>query len=438
MKRLDWEVFAEELFGLMTRALSGLEFADGDEVYVVVMYGVYRELDGLISLPLLALNTTAAGAPADAKGFWGERWNPPDWEVTEIELGEGASALERALVAEATRGSQRAWEATWSRYHEVVLTLTHRLVGWSAQNLPLAPDAVVFWFDAEGGPELAAETIPQELFGRLFAPQVQKAMDMTALSKLPRREQAAYLVTRFGVYEGITSEDAQRRLRWLGRTAVPALMGVLDDPEVGWMAAKLLGHIEKPTKKMIAALRSGAAQSFWHPTALGMLGDDAWLAEQDPEVAAVGLTARMKAISGLNPTPPLDYGALEAWLEGASEEAVARVEAELEPGQSYVTIRARDVDEALRGLGSAHAVVRWHAASVLGDRTLGKKAAARVPGALAEALSDGHPFVRRLSALSLGWWRAKGAPFEDALAALSESDPDETVRWAATHALTHF
>jgi HEAT repeat protein len=434
VRRFDWGGFEEELLGVTTRALSRLELGEGERVYAVAPYGVYRELDGLISLPLLALNTASAGAPADAQGFWGERWNPPDWSRPEIDLGDEAAALEEALVAEATRGSQRVWEDTWARYHEVVLGVTRGLGEWAAGNLPLTDDAVVFWFDAEGGPELAAETIPRELFSRLFAPQVQQELDMTALSKRPRREQAAYLVTRLGRYDGIDTERAQERLRWLGTAAIPALLGVLDDPEVGWTAAKLLGHLDAPSKKVIAALRAGVELSLWHPMALGMLGDHAWLAGQEAEVAVLGLTARLKAITGLHPAPRLDYAHLEAWLDGAEPEAVARAERELEPGRGYMKIKAKDVDEALRGLASPHAVVRWHAASVLGDRALGKRAAARVPPALAVALEDPHPFVRRLSVLSLGWWRAAAAPHRDAMARLAE-DPDETVRGVVGYAL---
>ncbi len=435
--RLDWSRFEEAWFGLIVQALMGLELGE-ERLYAVALHGVYQELDGMITLPLLAANTQAAGAPADAQGFWGERWNPPDWAYADVPLGEEVSALEQELLAEATRGSQRVWYDTWACFQGVVSQVTHRLVDWAAENLPLTEDAVVYWFDAEGGPELAAETIPGDVFARLFAPQVRKQMDMTELSKRPRREQAAYLVTRLGKYDGITSEDAQRRLQWLGKTAAPALLSVLDDPDVGWVAAKLLGHLEKPSKKVIAALRAGVAQTLWHPLALGMLGDDVWLATQDVEVAVLGLTARMKAITGLHPKPELSYGALEAWLDGADPEGVARVERELAPGQSYMDIKARDVDEALRGLTSPHAVVRWHAASVLGNRALGKKAAARVPAALAAALEGAHPYVRRLSVLSLGWWKAAGAPYRAEVERLAEDDPDETVRGAAQHALGSF
>jgi len=89
------------------------------------------------------------------------------------------------------------------------------------------------------------------------------------------------------------------------------------------------------------------------------------------------------------------------------------------------------VTEALSGLSSKHAIVRWHAASVLGERRLGVAAGKRILPALQRALSDAHPTVRRLAVLSILAWKGAAKPYLAAIDAL-RSDPDESVRDVAT------
>jgi hypothetical protein len=242
------------------------------------------------------------------------------------------------------------------------------------------------------------------------------------------------LVRRFGKFEGITTEQAQRELVSIGAPAVDALVAALGQRKDGWTAAKVLGEIGVSRPDVIAALRSYAGRSFWHAMALGMLGDHEWLAAQPPAVAVPGLTARLRAITQGGPPRPIDYRPLEAYLAGRGAGARAQVEKTLEPGSSYVQPRKEDVDEALRGLGSEHAVVRWHAAALLGDRGLGAAAGKRIVPALAALLADPHRLVRRLAVLSLADWREAARPYQRQMAAL-RGDPDETVARVARHVI---
>jgi hypothetical protein len=77
-------------------------------------------------------------------------------------------------------------------------------------------------------------------------------------------------------------------------------------------------------------------------------------------------------------------------------------------------IGAAEVNEALRGTGSPHALVRRHVVTVLGERRLGAAAGHRILPVLARsAADDPDPVVRRLSVLGLRWWRRQGRAYLD-------------------------
>lgn len=89
-----------------------------------------------------------------------------------------------------------------------------------------------------------------------------------------------------------------------------------------------------------------------------------------------------------------------------------------------------DVDEALRALSSAHAVVRWQAAGALGQRELGKRVGARAVPALARLFDDPDARVRRLAILSFAAWRPAVGPHRAALERRCDDD-DAVVRQTA-------
>jgi hypothetical protein len=431
---LDWSAFEGELHAELVRALTRLARSNRTtEFYALALYGVYRELDRTLTLPLLAAASVDTGAPADALGFWGARWNPPDWEFSEIDLRKRPTLrLERVLTTEATRGSQAHFRRVEARYFRVLTRLAKRLRDEAPSLLRVSADFVAFVFDAEGGPELAAKSIPKRRFEALFAAQIEHRAAEHELAALEPATRAAYLVTRFDKFEGISTEDAQRELLTLGASAVPALLEVVSDAKVGWTAAKLLGQIGHVSPDVTRALRDRAPSSFWHAMALGVLGDQDWLAAQPPKVAVPGLCAPFRAITKANVA--LDYAPLERYLDRAEPAIRKQVEDELAPGSSYNTITKIDVAEALRGLASEHAVIRWHAANLLGDRGLGPAAGKAALPALAEALRDPHPIVRRLAVLAISYWKAAAKPYWTQIEALRE-DRNATVRTIVAHVL---
>lgn len=429
----DWTHLEEEILAYGLSALRTLDVQPDDPLYAVAFYGVYRELDGVISLPIIAANTRSAGAAPDEAGFWGARWSPADWKYTEVVSPTGHErmlALEKALTAYATRGTQSQWQGTLERFERVLVRTTRRLRDALSELHPTTDDVVVFWFDAEGGMPLAARTIPKSLVRRHFAPQVERSRALEATFESGDAERAALLVTRFGLFEGIDHETAQRELLAMGAPAIPALLSALDGAH-GWTAAQVLGQIGKATPEVLTALRARAERRPWFPLALGMLGDHAWLIAQPPAIAATGLAARLRAIGyrDISP-PPIDYDPIELYLGGDDEARTAMMEEELEPGKSFIDARPSDVDALLGGLKSAHPVIRWHAASLCGDRSLGKRAGKRVMPALVKVLEDPHPFVRRLAVFALGQWRAAARPHRAAIEALIDDDVELVGRLA--------
>ena len=115
--------------------------------------------------------------------------------------------------------------------------------------------------------------------------------------------------------------------------------------------------------------------------------------------------------------------------------AAARASQELAPGRRCCHITADEAPTALEALRSDHALVRSHAARVLGDHRPGRRLAKGELEALVQAaLIDAEPDVRRLAALGVEYWKKTGAKYKDRLEPLLE-DPDEKVRDIARYLL---
>lgn len=130
--------------------------------------------------------------------------------------------------------------------------------------------------------------------------------------------------------------------------------------------------------------------------------------------------------------PRLDYRPLQDVIERWPAYIPALAE-ELGPGRGYCDITVDEVDEAIRGLTSPHAVIRRHAVCVLGERRLGAAVARRVLPPLGQAVSeDPDATVRRLAILSLLRWRKD---FQRYVNVVREAlnDPAAEVREAAAY-----
>jgi hypothetical protein len=425
----DWRGLERGILEELARALRAMaRQLDDSPVYAVALHGVYRELDGALTLPELAASTERTGAKSDDRGFWGARWSPPDWRYQASIRTSVRARVEKQLTAEATRSSQQHWRRTEARYFALLLAVATRLGAVARKELAVSRDFVAFWHDEEGAAALARKTIPARTFARLFAPQLAEQAARRAVQAKPPSARAAALAAQLGT---AGSETASRDLVRLGARAVPALVAVLDDAEAAGSAARLLGMIGVANPSTLEALRARIGDGYWPAASLGYLGDFDWLLANGDEGSIVtALTTALRAWKAV----PLAYLRLEAFLEGASRTARRSVERELAPGASYVEIKSRDVPEALRGLASKHAVVRWHAASVLGERSLGAANGKRILPALERALADRHPLVRRMAVLSISRWKAAAGPHLAAIEKLLH-DRDATVRDTAAYVL---
>jgi hypothetical protein len=145
---------------------------------------------------------------------------------------------------------------------------------------------------------------------------------------------------------------------------------------------------------------------------LAFLGDGAFLVERaraGSRNAITGICGALRAFadqaqkeSGERiPLGPA-YGWLQSLLDSGDDSQQRAIESELKPGTGFrAEIDALDLDALLAALTSRHAVIRWHAAGVLGDMKLPKKQARPVVDALIPLIADRSAFVRRLAMLAL-------------------------------------
>ena len=203
----------------------------------------------------------------------------------------------------------------------------------------------------------------------------------------------------------------------MGSAAIPAVIPLLSQKNDAYRGAKLLADIGIADGAAIDALsvalsKTRGPDQIWVAAALSRLGGLdlvlARVADLLPEVVVGAVKAPYTAFRDHTANPrPLDYEPLEGFLSGYPEMALL-LEKELAPGSSYCEIEAPEADEAIRGLSSAHALVRQHAVCVVGARRLGDEVGARVIPLLTRLeTADPDADVRRLAGLSLSDWKVQ-------------------------------
>jgi hypothetical protein len=392
---LNWEALQE---ALQTALLEVVLAGAGGPWRAVALSELYAETDGVIEAPALFLNDD--GEDMGAPGNWEtvlHTWAPEPWI--------------KALTAEACSGPVSHWEDIFARYRDVLAQIC--VATGARLCIPV--------FYVEHGSryeEMLARCLAPSQLRSLFPEVVARQAERTRVSALPPGEQIAHYVSRLNRYDGlINSEEAQKALFGFGPAAIPALLPLLRQCEHAWLAAKLLADIGVPDDMVISALSAAVAAStsdspaqLWSCRALAQLDRlDLVLAgasDLSREAVATAVAVRYK-YHGAYPLS-LDYRPLEEFLS-ANKAIAPAVAEELKPGTSYCEISPADLPEALRGTTSTHVLVRKHAVCVLGERRLGD-AVGRViiPQLRAIAETDPDSEVRRLTALSLKWWKADG------------------------------
>lgn len=485
----DWKALEQTLLDAYLRqALQFLADHPSERIYAFALTGLYREEDGPIYLPTLACNSEQAYIedhadslePDDAPDHLGHlRFNPPDWrwpdladEAPDLQL----RAAEEALMAEANASTVAHWTRTEGRLIKSLSKVCKALSKALKQSPagPLLTRDFIVWLDLPGdeeGVDAARQCLGDKMFARIFSGNDENALERRRVAALPLAQQLRYhigcLLGRPDEAVGLSRERA-RALRESaqdalfligGADAAHALVPVLDVPDEQWRAAFMLARIGHRDDTVIAALRGHllalhrhkayGADFNWCANALAGLGDSEWLLARlddqpplDASHVAGGIAYPYQAWNSHDNTHPiaLDYRPLESALAHAQAAALGKaLQHELEPGVGYCTLRAGDVNEVLRGLESPCALIRLHAAAIMGERRLGTHAAPRLLPALAECiLKDPEPKVRRLALLSMQDWKQAATPWSDAVARVAENDDSPEVRQMAAALLRTF
>ena len=388
----DWKGFEAALLDALLAAAA----SDGP-YRAAALSDLYAETDGIITAPMLGLNTD--GEQMDS---------PPDWEFF-IDDWAPNSWVE-ALTAEACSGTVEHWQTTFERYQDVLARICRR----ASARLGIP----VFYIEHSRYEEMLGRCLTPAQLAELFPEVVAAQVERARVAALPLDERLAYYVSRLDRFDGlIGSEEAENALCALGSEAIPALLPLLGQAGRAVWAAILLAKIGLPTDPAITGLSAAVAKSIpdspdqlWSCRTLAQLDRlDLVLANAStlsPDALATAVAARYTAFRDYGAHPlSLDYSPLEDFLRGYPEIA-PKVADELAPGRSYCTIAIREVPEAMRGTTSPHPVVRKHAVCVLGDRALGESIGAQViPLLRSIAQLDPDSDVRRLAALSLEWWK---------------------------------
>ncbi|MBO2449160.1 DUF4303 domain-containing protein [Actinomadura barringtoniae] len=434
---MDWAAFEDELVaGVVAKVTERAGQASG--LYAAVLGEIYAETDGLIRLPMLGANSEE-----ELAGDEDLRWSLPDWDtVWESWLPEDRwSQWERALTDEAGRSTTRHWERTFTKYLNVLTRVCKRArKDLRTTGVTDREFVVVVLTNDQDEERLLRRVLGVRELYRLFPAYDRAAAWIAEVEAQAPADRAPIYVRALDDWDGpLGRENAQKALRELGPAALPALTELLSQGPDRWRAAKLIADIGCASDEVIEALTralkdtTGPDES-WVAVALSRLGRlDVVLADSalsgGTVVSAVAAPYRSFRDHAAAP-PPLDYGPLERFLTGHPRQNDAVAE-ELRPGSGYCTIRAEEVGAAIDALRSPHPVTRRHAASVLGERSLGKAVGRQVtPHLSTTAVDDPDATVRRLAILSLQYWKQDARHCADAgRRALHDPEPD--VRAAA-------
>lgn len=425
---MNWQQLEDSFFRTAKRVIGRTLRENADETfYAVAIHESYRELDGPIAFPWLALNTLENLPQEDALGL---KHNPPDWKWPDLDVT--TQELERLwdqLQIEANRSTQAHWLRTEKRFVATIVRIVKRLYKEFKNHPRASDDFFCFFADEHGGLDLLKKCLPKKLLMHHFGEAFEAEAEREATVSSP-------VADRFERFRE-TLWDFDDELVAMGAEAIDFALGELAAENEPNTAARILGRIGIADSKVISVLRDEVLNSRRSAgssaQALAMLGESDWLfAQTDSEEtranAIGGLVTRLRIGGNQGAEPvPLDYRPLEKILQKRCPKCDVIAAEELKPGSSYVDITKEDADEAVRGMQSEFVTIRQHAVCVAGERKLGAAAGKKLLPAIVERFGDEVPNVRRLAILALSYWKAAARPYHEEARKLIE-DPDMDVR----------
>ena len=425
---MNWQQLEDSFFRMAKRVIGRTLRENPDETfYAAAIHESYRELDGQIAFPWLALNTLENLPDGEDTGV---KYNPPDWKWPDLEAPtKELEKLWGQLQTEANRSTQAHWLKTEKRFVATMVRVVKRLYREFKDSPNVSDEFFVFFADEDDQLDLLKKSLPKKLMMHHFGEAFEAEAEREAVVNAP-------VADRFEKFRE-DLWDFEDELVAMGSEAVEFALGELLAENNVSTAARIIGRIGIANEHVISTLRGEVLKSgksaAWSARALAMLGDLDWLLEQtDSEKtrkhAVGGLVLPLRSFANEMAQPiPLDYRPLEALLQKGCSECEEIAAEELQPGSSYVDIAKDDVDEAVRGMQSEFVIIRQHAVCVAGERKLGAAAAKKMLPAIVERFQDEVPNVRRLAILALSYWKAKARPYHEEARKLIE-DPDKDVR----------
>ena len=438
---MNWTQLENAFFEIAKREI-GTVLAENQNhtFYAVALHDSYRELDGEIGFPMLAMSSMESLLERTGDGEDVEiKYNPADWKWHNIELETddlGDVALE--LHEAANRGTQAQWRRTEKRFMASMIRVVKCIFREFKDHHKTSDDFVCYFDDEDGGLEVIRKCMPAKLLRHHFSTFFESAEQPVQPVQTASSSAASSSADTFERYrEGMWQFDD--KLVAMGADAVDFALGELKSERNSNTAAQVLGRIGIADNRVIEALRREVTDStkagYTSAEALSLLGDTDWLfGKTDEELtrgnAVVGICAPLR---GAWSSQPLDYRLLERLLE---KKCPACDEIAAEQMGGCREIAKIEIDEILRGMQSRHAIVRRHAVNSADARHLGSAIGKKVLPAIVERFNDEDANIRRLALLVLSYWKRAGKPYHDEARKLAD-DPNIDVRGTAIEYFGH-
>jgi hypothetical protein len=398
---LDWSRYAKSWIDALDRAVGARAKRDPAGPFRALVLALDRPLaEGDAPAVAAFLLPELASGQEPGSTITHPSWSP-DASGKDAELALPARVLDplrTALAAAMASGDDAHRAEVLARQRRVLVTVA-RTLGERGRTrthgfarLQVTPDFVAFVRDVDrADPFLARQSIPLATLRKVFSDDVERDVDAALLRGTLEERVRREVAKGTGAFLD--------ELRTLGAAAVPALTGLLAEPDRAAGAAWALERIGRPAAlaaapAMVAALRRGGEAATATARALAVLGctDELGLLARDPQHRPVVMRALPHAGAA-------GYAVVASLLADAEPEVASLIELSF-AAQSYRRgLQGDDVDAVVRHAASHHAVIRADVARRLAKAPAPKRR--RAASTLRRMLDDTSPEVRALAARSL-------------------------------------
>lgn len=424
---MDWKSWESQALAAYLRAIAiWFQNNPSESIDAICLHESYREQNANICVPHLAVRLHPVKSSLSQPDTTSVSWNPADW--TDRHLAEQSTELmelEAQVIEEANRSSPAHWQKTEKKFLESCTRIVKAIRQELSNHPQINKHLVVYFSDEEGGLDLLKKCVTAAQFKKHFSeyelpsPPLLTSCDDVELS----------------LFDNLITNEAT--ILQYGSRAIEPLVSRLNDPQNGWLAASLLARLNQPSDYVLGELRKrleeGSKFSSAMAISLSKLGDREYLLDKVSQTnlqaaIVIGLLSPLKAKA--NPPVSLDYSAAINLLDRHDDTISTLVNEQLKPGSVTLEIVPADVPEAFRGLEYPHEIIQLHAITVLGDRALGKKLSESILPKLVSKLHHPSATVRRITLLSLSYWKAACKPYHEEMRKCLE-DPVSIVRSTA-------